>query len=271
MPGESERVAIIGGTGIFGLPGLSPQERLVDTPYGQVSLFLSEAEPFPVVFLNRHGPNRRDPPHRINYRGNLTALRMLGVKKVLAVNAVGSINRDLPPRSLVILDDYLDFTSGRQLTFFDGEPTGHAYVEMNTPCCPALRQTLIDRAGDLDLDLNPHGTYVCTNGPRFETPAEIQMFSRLGGDVVGMTGIPEVTLARELGMHYAAVGYSVNWAAGIESQIEIVREGIPELLSRLLALMLMTLQVKDPLQCRCAGSTFMVYPAQEGGGLHRIP
>jgi 5'-methylthioadenosine phosphorylase len=97
------------------------------------------------------------------------------------------------------------------------------------------------------------------------------MFSRLGGDVVGMTGIPEVTLARELGMHYAAMGYSVNWAAGIESQIEIVREGIPELLSRLLALMLTTLGVNDPLQCGCAGPIFMVYPAQEGGGIYRNP
>jgi 5'-methylthioadenosine phosphorylase len=271
MPGEPERVAIIGGTGVSDLPGLSPKERLVDTPYGQVSVFLSEAEPFPIVFLNRHGPQRRDPPHRINYRGNLTALRMLGVKKVLAVNAVGSINRELPPKSLVILDDYLDFTSGRQLTFFDGELAGHAYVEMNTPCCPALRQALMDRAGELDLHLYPHGTYVCTNGPRFETPAEIRMFSKLGGDVVGMTGIPEVTLARELGMHYAAVAYSVNWAAGIESQIEIVREGIPELLSRLLALMLTTLQVNDPLPCGCADATFMVYPAQEGGGLYRNP
>jgi 5'-methylthioadenosine phosphorylase len=270
MPGEPERVAIIGGTGISDLPGLSPQERLVDTPYGQVSVFLSEAEPYPVVFLNRHGPKREDPPHRINYRGNITALRMLGVKKVLAINAVGSINRELPPRSLVILDDYLDFTSGRQLTFFDGGPTGHAYVEMNTPCCPALRQKLIDLAGEFDLHMHPRSTYVCTNGPRFETPAEIRMFSKLGGDVVGMTGIPEVMLAHELGMHYAAVAYSINWAAGIESQIEIVKEGIAELLSRLLSLMLMTLQMKDPLQCGCADPIFMVYPAQEGGGVYRI-
>jgi 5'-methylthioadenosine phosphorylase len=195
---------------------------------------------------------------------------MLGVKKILAVNAVGSISRDLPPKSLVVLDDYLDFTSGRQLTFFDGGPTGHAYVQMNTPCCPALRQILIDRAGEFDLHLYPQGTYVCTNGPRFETPAEIQMFAKLGGDVVGMTGIPEVTLARELGMHYAAVAYSINWAAGIESQLEIVKEGIPELLSRLLSLMLVTLQVKDPLQCGCVGHIFMVDPAQEGGGIHRI-
>jgi 5'-methylthioadenosine phosphorylase len=195
---------------------------------------------------------------------------MLGVKKVLAVNSVGSINPEMPPKSLVILDDYLDFTSGRHLTFFDGGSTGHAYIDMNTPSCPALRQTLMDRAGEFDLHLSPGGTYVCANGPRFETPAEIQMFSKLGGDVVGMTGIPEVTLARELGMHYTAVGYSVNWAAGIESRIEIVREGIPELLSRLLSLMLVTLQVKDPPPCGCTGSIYLVYPAQEGGGSYRI-
>jgi 5'-methylthioadenosine phosphorylase len=269
LTGQPERVAIIGGTGITDLPGLSPQERVVGTPYGPVTVLLAEAEPFPVVYLNRHGLKRENPPHQINYRGNICALRMLGVKKVIATNAVGSINREMPPRSLVILDDYLDFTSGRHFTFFDGGSSGHAYSEMNVPCCPGLRQKMLGLAGGFDLHLYPHGTYVCTNGPRFETPAEIRMFNNLGGDVVGMTGIPEVVLAHELGMHYAAVAYSINWAAGIESQIEIVREGIPDLLSRLLSLMLKSLQSQDPSQCGCANPIFTVYPAQEGGGVHR--
>ena len=264
-----ERVAIIGGTGVYELPGLVAQEQTVETTYGPVSVRIAEAHPYPVVYLNRHGLSRENPPHRINYRGNLTALRMLGVTRVLATNAVGSINRAVPPASLMIISDYIDFTSGRASTFYDGGPSGHAYLEMSTPCCPALRRKLLERAAWANVALHPGGTYVCTNGPRFETPAEIRMFEQLGGDVVGMTGMPEVALARELGMHYAAVAYSINWAAGLEPQIEIVREGIPDLVFRLLALMLEALQSPDLEPCPCAEPIIVVSPAQEGGGVYR--
>jgi len=141
---------------------------------------------------------------------------------------------------------------------------------MNTPCCPALRRKLLERAASTNIAIRPSGTYVCTNGPRFETPAEIRMFGKLGGDVVGMTGMPEVTLARELGMHYAAVAYSINWAAGLEVQIEIVREGIPDLVFRLLALMLETLQSTDLQACGCAEPNMVTSPPREGGGLYRL-
>ncbi|MCU0520418.1 MAG: S-methyl-5'-thioinosine phosphorylase [Anaerolineae bacterium] len=264
-----ERVAIIGGTGVYELPGLVAEERTVETPYGPVDVRIADAEPYPVVYLNRHGLQREAPPHRINYRANITALRMLGVTRALATNAVGSINREVPPASLMIIDDYLDFTSGRAGTFFDGGPSGHAYLEMSTPCCPALRRKLLERAAWANIALRPGGTYVCTNGPRFETPAEIRMFERLGGDVVGMTGMPEATLARELGIHYAAVAYSINWAAGLEPQIEIVREGIPDLVFRLLALMLEALQTKALEPCPCAEPIIMVSPSQQGGGVYR--
>ncbi len=270
MPEKQERVAIIGGTGVTDIPGLSLVEETIETPYGSVIVSIAEAAPNPVVYLNRHGPNRQNPPHTINYRGNITALKMLGVQKVIATNAVGSINRKMPPKSLVILDDYLDFTTGRHLTFFDGGKTGHAYTDISVPCCPTLRQRMLDLASEFNLSIHPHGTYVCTNGPHLETPATIRMFGKLGGDVVGMTGIPEVMLAHELGMHYASVAYSINWAAGIESQIEIVHEGIPELLTRLLALMLKALQAADAMECKCANPIYMVYPAQEGGGIYKI-
>ena len=270
MPQQQERVAIIGGTGITGIPGLPLVEETVKTPYGRVTVSIAEATPHPVVFLNRHGPNRQNPPHTINYRGNITALKMLGVQRVIATNAVGSISRKMPPKSLVILDDYLDFTAGRHLTFFDGGKSGLAYTEMNVPCCPILRQQMLELASEFGLSFHTRGTYVCTNGPRFETPAEVRMFGMLGGDVVGMTGIPEVTLAHEMGMHYASVAYSINWAAGIESKIEIVHEGIPELLTRLSALMLKALQAADVMECTCASPIYMVYPAQEGGGIYKI-
>lgn len=268
-----ERVAIIGGTGVADLPDLDTQRQVVDTPYGSVAVLIAQAEPHPVVFLNRHGLHREHPPHRINYRGNLAALRMLGVSRILATNAVGSINRALPPGSLMVIDDYLDFTAGRANTFFDGEAFGHAYTEMSTPCCPALRARLLALAARADLPIHPGGVYVCTNGPRFETPAEIRMFAQLGADVVGMTGMPEVVLARELGMHYAAVAYSINWAAGIEAHVEIVRAGIPELLRRLLNLMVQTVQAADAVDdlppCRCTDPLMLVRPAQEGGGIYR--
>ncbi len=264
-----ERVAIIGGTGVTDLPGLSAEERILETPYGAVAVLIADADRYPVVYLNRHGLNREHPPHRINYRGNLTALRMLGVTRVLATNAVGSINRALPPGSMMVIDDYLDFTSGRAATFFDGERTGHAYTEMSVPCCPALRVRLLELADQDGLEIRPGGTYVCTNGPRFETPAEIRMFAQLGGDVVGMTGMPEAALARELGLHYAAVAYSINWAAGLTAQIEIVREGISDLVFRLLALMIEALQSQDLEPCLCAEPVIIVSPAQEGGGVYR--
>lgn len=269
MSEEIEQVGIIGGTGVYELPGLVAQDRTIDTPYGPVNVRIAEAEPYPVVYLNRHGLSRENPPHRINYRANITALRMLGVQRVMATNAVGSISREVPPGSLMLIDDYLDFTSGRASTFYDGGPAGHAYTEMNTPCCPALRRKLLERAAWANVGIRPGGTYVCTNGPRFETPAEIRMFDKLGGDVVGMTGMPEVTLARELGMHYAAIAYSINWAAGLETQIEIVREGIPDLVFRLLALMLETLQSTDLQACGCAEPNMVTSPPREGGGLYR--
>lgn len=266
---EPRRVAIIGGTGVYQIPGMDMTERVVETPYGPVSVQVADIQPNPLVYLNRHGPNRQNPPHKINYRGNLTALKLLGVEQIIATAAVGSVNPGMPPRSLAVLDDFMDFTSGRELTFYDGGSRGHAYVEVNSPYCPALRSRLLDHAPLFGLELLPHATYVCTNGPRFETPAEIRMFAQLGGDLVGMTGVPEVTLARELGIHYASLAYSINWAAGIESKIEIVREGIDALLGRALALALHTLQLPGALDCSCLHSLHSIYPAQDGGGAYR--
>jgi 5'-methylthioadenosine phosphorylase len=265
MPGKEERAAIIGGTGVYDLPGMKGEDRVIETPYGSVHTLIVDASPYPVVFLNRHGPNRRCPPHAINYRANISALKVLGVRKVLAVNAVGSINRDLPPLSAVLLDDFIDFTKGRHLSFYDGGSTGHAYTEMNTPYCPALRKCMLELAPDFKLSLAPRGVYVCTNGPRFETPAEIRMFEKLGGDVVGMTGIPEVSLARESGMHYASAAYSINWAAGIEEQISLATEGVPELIQSLISLMMKTLQQELESDCECTRSVLMVNPPDEGG------
>lgn len=258
-----ERVAVIGGTGIDGLPGMDLHRQEVQTPYGGVTVYLVEQQPYPVVYLNRHGPNRKFPPHSINYLANIKALQILGVRRILATNAVGSINREMPPLSMVALSDFINFTSGRSLSYYNGDSSGHAYLEMNQPYCQSLRRLLLEKAQPADLKIIDGGVYGATNGPRFETPAEIRMYERLGVDLVGMTGVPEVILARELGMHYAAVAYSINWAAGLEDNIQIVTRGVDQLLSALLALFMQVLESAPSTACSCDAALMMVRPPQE--------
>jgi len=258
------RVAIIAGTGIYDIPGITLKEQIVETPYGQALVHLGQGNADQLVFLTRHGPEHHTPPHRINYRANIKALQMLGVEKILATFAVGSISPDIPPGGLAALDDFLDFSSGRPLSFFDGGDSGLAHTELSQPYCPALRARLLNLAPEFGLKLHPRSVYVCTNGPRFETPAEIRMYGKFGGDVVGMTGVPEVTLARELNMHYAAAALSINWAAGVKpGAIEIVREGIGETRAQLLALFIEALQRPLALECGCQNSVMMMHPPKE--------
>jgi 5'-methylthioadenosine phosphorylase len=176
---------------------------------------------------------------------------MLGVKRVLATNAVGSINREISPHGLALLTDFLDFTSGRQNTFFDGGDSGVKHVDMSIPYCPYLNKQLLALAPTFNIHLRPKAVYACTNGPRLESPAEIRMFAQLGADVVGMTGIPEATLALELGLCYAAVAFSVNWAAGIEKTIRFVAatKEFDKLKSSLLALFIETLKTTSDENC----------------------
>jgi 5'-methylthioadenosine phosphorylase len=156
-------------------------------------------------------------PHEIDYRANIAALVELGVTRILATNAVGSLRLDLPAGSLVVLDDFIDFTRSRPLSYWDSaiNPAPEVtHSDFSTPYCPELRQTLIDVAQEHNLKMEPSGTYVCADGPRFESPAEIRMFAKLGGDVIGMTGLPEAVFAREAGICYAAVAVVTNLGAG---------------------------------------------------------
>lgn len=218
--------AIIGGTGIYKLPGLNLKETIINTEFGDAKLFIGQGEDSDIVFLTRHGTSHSIPPHKINYRANIKALQQLGVKRVISNYAVGGINLDIPPLGVAIISDFLDFTKGRQGTFFDGESeTARVnHVEMSTPYCPVMSQVLINKFKDAGVHPYENRVYVATNGPRFETPAEIRMYGMLGGDVVGMTGVPEVVLAREAGLCFAAVALSINWAAGIKPTIEIVTD-----------------------------------------------
>ncbi|MCL6520927.1 MAG: S-methyl-5'-thioadenosine phosphorylase [Firmicutes bacterium] len=211
------RLALIGGTGVYDPEVLEGVRELsVETPYGLVHLLAGR---FPggeeVAFLARHGRHHSIPPHRVNYRANLWALKSLGVERVLATAAVGSLDRELAPGTFVLVNQFLDFTRGRPSTYFDREGDGVAHVDVSEPYCPELRALLEEEARGLGIPVRQGGVYVCTEGPRYETPAEIRAYRRLGGDVVGMTGVPEVVLARELGLCYAAVAMVTNLAAGI--------------------------------------------------------
>jgi 5'-methylthioadenosine phosphorylase len=205
---------VIGGTGFYEVA--EEAERIeVSTPYGIAEVTKAHLGEAQIAFLPRHGRGHSIPPHRVNYRANISALKQLGVRSVLATASVGSISTAMPPGSLVTLTQFLDFTKARPSTFFDGDGTEVLHVDMTEPYCPHLREELQAAARALGEELQARGTYVCAEGPRFETPAEIEMFRRLGGELVGMTNVPEVVLAREAGICYAAVAAVTNWAAGI--------------------------------------------------------
>lgn len=210
--------AVIGGTGLQALAGERAQPRIVDTRYGQAHVSVADVAGQEVAFLHRHGPHANIPPHRINYRANILALRSLGVRRILAVASVGSLNERLQPGDLVVLTQFIDFTKSRASTFFDDPDKPLVHVSMDEPYCPNLRADLLQAGSRLGDRLHAAGTYVCAEGPRFETPAEITMFRQLGGDVVGMTGVPEAVLAREANLCYAAVAVIANWAAGLSRE-----------------------------------------------------
>lgn len=218
--------AILGGTGLYSIPGLNLSERTVTTKYGEAKLFVGRGADSDLVFLTRHGADHSIPPHKINYRANIKALEMLGVKRIIANYAVGGIHPEITPMGVATVGDFLDFTSGRESTFIDGthDSDGVDHVEMSQPYCPTMSKKLVELGPSFGLNLFENAVYAAANGPRFETPAEIRMMKMLGGDIVGMTGVPEVVLARELGMCFAAVVLSINWAAGITPNIEIVED-----------------------------------------------
>jgi len=212
-------VGIIGGTGFYETKFLDQEhERNISTPYGQVSLKMGAYKGRDVVFLARHGTGHTVPPHLVNYRANIWALQEIGAAKVIATAAVGSLQKDLKPGDVVLVDQFLDFTKSRPQTFYEGNGSGVLHVDVTDPYCPGLRREIYRAAARIQVSLHDGATYVCTEGPRYETPAEIRMFRNLGGDVVGMTSVPEVVLAREAELCYATIALVTNYAAGIATR-----------------------------------------------------
>ena len=230
----------------------------METPYGLVEPVVGKLANREVVFMSRHGHDHATPPHLVNYRANIWAIHELGVRKILATAAVGSLSPDFRLGELVLLDQFLDFTRSRPQTFYEGGQKGILHVDMTEPYCSAVRQVILEASEHLGLLVKNGACYVCTEGPRFETPAEIRMFQRLGADLVGMTSVPEVVLARELGMCYASIGMVTNKAAGITAHPLThaeVMESMKELGVKVAQLIQATFELWTPDQnCLCASA-----------------
>jgi 5'-methylthioinosine phosphorylase len=211
------KLAIIGGTGLTQLGGLTIIKRdKLTTPYGSPSadFITGEFNQKEVIFLARHGNPHTIAPHKINYRANIWGLKHLGVEQIIAVAAVGGITEEMTPAHIAIPDQIIDYSHDRQHTFFEDENYPVTHIDFTYPYTPKLRSALITAAANANINISPLGTYGCTQGPRLETAAEIKRLEKDGCNVVGMTGMPEAALARELGMDYAAVSVIANWAAG---------------------------------------------------------
>jgi len=209
--------AIIGGSGLAKLSALeAPRRRVMRTPYGEPSgaLTFGRLAGAEVVFLARHGYGHTIAPHEINYRANLWVLKDLGVEGVFALASVGGIRDDLGPGALVIPDQIIDYTHSRKSTYFEGSGTPVTHVDFTQPYSGKLRQRLVQAAGRVGEAVVDGAVYGCTQGPRLETAAEIGRLHRDGADLVGMTGMPEAALARELELDYACLAVVVNHAAG---------------------------------------------------------
>jgi 5'-deoxy-5'-methylthioadenosine phosphorylase len=227
------KIGIIGGSGLTDYPGLIIHERKqVETNFGSPSavLQLGKLDGVPVVFLPRHGDAHTLPPHKVNYRANIMALKQVGVKQIVAVAAVGGIAADCGPGVLAVPDQIIDYTHGREQSFFSDDFTADKHLDFTWPYDAKMRENLLKAANNLDLKIKNGGTYGATQGPRLETAAEIKRMSKDGCDLVGMTGMPECYLARELDLPYATIALVANWGAGIES-IPLTMEAIQDTLA----------------------------------------
>ncbi|MGA8277588.1 MAG: S-methyl-5'-thioinosine phosphorylase [Rhodanobacteraceae bacterium] len=236
-------LALIGGTGLYDFPGLTDcEQRARETPYGAASsdIVIGTHSGRRVGFLARHGSNHSILPHHVNYRANLWALQQLGARRVIGINAVGGIRDDLGPRTLAVPDQIIDYTWGRIGSYCDMPDTAVRHIDFSEPYDASLRQDLLAAGRCVGVVLVDGGCYGATQGPRLETRAEIARMRQDGCDLVGMTGMPEAALARELGIEYACLALVANWAAGCDprsTEAIGVEIGIDEILANLDAAM----------------------------------
>lgn len=231
-------LALITGSGFYDLAQLQDRrEQLIETPWGWVTVLSAQWNgESPVLFLPRHGSDHSIAPHLINYRANMWALNEAGATAVVATAVCGGMAEPLVPGAFCLIDDFIDYTEGRPRTFFE-TPGEVRHTDMSRPYSPELGAFITAAAQAIDLELMVDGVYCATNGPRFETRAEIAMMAAAGGDLVGMTGCPEVVLANELGLPYASIGVISNRAVGM-AETELSMDEIMQVLAH----------AKEPLQ-----------------------
>ncbi len=212
---ERADIGVFGGSGFYSLIE-NAREVTIETPYGAPSdkLALGEIAGKRVAFLPRHGKDHRYPPHMINYRANLYAMKMLGVSRIIAPTACGSLTADFKPGSMVVADQVVDRTTGRRDTFYDGPITTH--VSFADPYCPTMRPIAVEQSRGLGIETHDHGTIVVIQGPRFSTRSESKWFSSLGWEVINMTQYPESYLARELEICYVNISLITDYDVGLE-------------------------------------------------------
>lgn len=219
---DGSRLGIIGGSGLYCLqPDAVATTHAIQTPYAAAPVLLSlEQSSFgPVWFLPRHGKDHNIAPHEINYRANLWALRAAGVQRIVAVNAVGGISDAMLAGTLVLPDQIIDYSWGREHTFCSGEHAFDKHIDFTWPYSAQIAAILAQAAAAAGCRVEQGGVYACTQGPRLETAAEVRRLARDGCDIVGMTGMPEAALARELGLDYGCLALVVNRAAGLEGTV----------------------------------------------------
>jgi 5'-methylthioadenosine phosphorylase len=220
-------IGIIGGTGVYSVDMLENARKIsVTTPYGKPSsrIIVGDYAGRKVAFLFRHGESHSIPPHKVNYRANIHALKSLGVERIAGIAAVGSLNEKMKPGDIVIPDQFIDMTKQRVLTFYDGPKVVH--VSLADPFCPEMRSAACKVIEKLRLRFHGKGTYVCIEGPRFSTRAESNLWRALKSDIIGMTLVPEVTLAREMEMCYLTIATVTDydcWKEGAVSADEVVK------------------------------------------------
>ncbi len=255
---ENPDIGIIGGTGVYDQDSFENiKEIKVFTPFGETSDLVSigEYKDAKVAFIPRHGKNHTIPPHRVNYRANIWALKELGVKRIIASAAVGSLREDYGPGAFVIPDQFIDRTKKRLDTFYDGGQVCH--ISSADPFCEQLRKLFISSGSKLGLDLKKSGTYICIEGPRFSTRAESRLFQMWKADIVGMTIYPECILAREAEMCYVSISIVTDYDVWAESPVSTkeVIEKAKESNEQLKKLILGALPIiPDTRECECSSA-----------------
>jgi 5'-methylthioadenosine phosphorylase len=248
-------IAIIGGSGVSSI--IKGDQKVIGTPYGPTpSVTIGEVDKRPAIFLPRHGVGHSAPPHKVNYRANVWGLKSLGVERIIATNAVGAISQELTPGEIVIPSDIVDVTKSRVGTFYEGPRVTH--VDVSQPYCPRVREVLAASAVEAGRSPLKDVVMACTEGPRYETPAEIKMLRTVGCDIVGMTGAPEAFLARELELCYASISFVSNMAAGLQRTLsarEVEEKGreTSQVLSKILVSAIKTMP-ESRKDCPCGTS-----------------